>query len=56
MEDIEILVNKDNLLDEKYIPNNLIETDQNENNFHKYIDPNLKPMVKNLLINDFFDL
>ena len=56
MEDIEILVNKDNLLDEKYIPNNLIETDQNENNFHKYIDPNLKPMVSNLIINDFFDL
>lgn len=43
--DIEILINKENVLDRNYIPSNLIETDQNENNFHNFINPTLKPMI-----------
>ncbi len=56
---IDILVNKKNLLPRNYCPKNLVVTDQNENNFHKYKDPNLKPMVRadiypyiQLMIND----
>lgn len=56
---IDILVNKENLLPRNYCPKNLVVTDQNENNFHKYKDPNLKPMVRadiypyiQLMIND----
>jgi len=51
--DFEILVNKNNLLEESYIPDNLIITDQNENNFHNYQDPTLKPMV-NDYVNSYF--
>lgn len=40
-----ILVNKDNLLPRSYVPENLIATDNNESNFHKYFDANLKPMI-----------
>ena len=42
---IDILVNKHNLLDENYTPDNLVYSDNNENNFHKYVDPNGKPCV-----------
>ena len=38
----EILVNKNNLLNKDYKPK-LYIVDNNENNFHNYIDPNLKP-------------
>jgi len=40
-----ILVNKDNRLDKDFIPNDLVITDENENNFHEYLNPNLKPMI-----------
>ena len=43
---ITILVNKDNPLDPRYVPNDLEISDHNENNFHGYLDPNLKPSVK----------
>lgn len=43
---IDILVNKDNLLPSDYYPKDLVITDQNENNFHNYQDPRLKPMVR----------
>lgn len=42
----DILVNKTNRLDSSYVPENLVTTDNNENNFHKYSDPSLKPMVR----------
>lgn len=38
----EILVNKNNLLSKDYKPK-LYIVDDNKNNFHNYIDPNLKP-------------
>ena len=44
--DITILVNKNNKLPSSYVPKELIITDNNENNFHNYKDPNLKPMVR----------
>ena len=39
---IDVLVNKDNLLPSDYYPKDLITTDENENNFHKYNDHQLK--------------
>ncbi len=42
---VEILINKENRLDRYYIPPNLIVTDENENNFHNFIDPKLKPAI-----------
>lgn len=43
---IDILVNKKNALTKEYVPNDLVITDNNENNFHKYFNPNLKPTVR----------
>ncbi len=42
--DFEILVNKKHRLDRNYKPQ-LYTVDENENNFHNYLDPNLKPML-----------
>ena len=43
---IDALVNKENLLPSDYYPKDLVITDQNENNFHGYQDPRLKPMIR----------
>ena len=43
--DYTILVNKDNRLDKDYVPNNLVITDENIDNFHEYLDSTLKPMI-----------
>lgn len=43
---IDVLVNKDNLLPSDYYPKDLITTDENENNFHKYNDHQLEPMIR----------
>lgn len=53
---IEKLVNKDNLLPSNYIPNNLIILDDNENNFHNYVDPTLKPMVRADILADLLNM
>ena len=45
MKDYTFLVNKDHLLSSDYVPENLVITDNNENNFHDYKDANLKPMI-----------
>lgn len=45
MKDYAFLVNIDHLLSSDYVPENLIITDNNENNFHNYKDASLKPMV-----------
>ncbi len=45
MQDYTILVNKEHLLSSDYVPKNLVITDNNENNFHDYKDPNFKPMI-----------
>lgn len=44
--DITVLVNKDNPLDSKYVPLKMYVVDKNENNFHKYKDSSLKPMLR----------
>ena len=46
---IDALVNKNNLLSSDYYPKDLIITDQNENNFHEFQDPRLKPMVSKVI-------
>lgn len=52
----DILVNKSNLLDKDYIPDNLIITDNNENNFHNYKDPTLKPMIVKYILSFFIKM
>ena len=42
--DFEVLVNKDNLLPKSFKPE-LYVVDENENNFHKYVDPLEKPRL-----------
>ena len=44
--DIDVLVNKDNMLDINYVPSNLYVVDENKNNFRNYQDPSLKPMLR----------
>ncbi len=48
MEDlnIDILINKENPLDLTYVPIDMYILDDNENNFHNYLDPTLKPMLR----------
>ena len=50
MLDYDILVNKENPLDRDYIPDDLIITDNNENNFHEFNDPNQKPQISKSIL------
>lgn len=43
--DYTILINKNNKLSPTYVPSDLIATDNNENNFHKYKDPSAVPQI-----------
>ena len=43
---IDVLVNKENMLSIDYIPKNMYIVDNNENNFHNYVDPTIKPMLR----------
>lgn len=43
---IDILVNKNNCLDKDYVPKCMYQVDDNEGNFHGYMDPFLKPMLR----------
>lgn len=54
MNEFEILVNSGHLLNKKYKPNDLFILDNNDNNFHKYKDPTLKPMLR-LAIKPYLD-
>lgn len=42
---LEELINSTHPLAEDYVPDNLVYSDNNENNFHNYLDPTLKPCV-----------
>lgn len=53
MLDVDILVNKDYLLDRLYVPEDLVVTDNNENNFHGFVDPKLKPMISRKILPNF---
>ena len=53
---IDILVNKNNPLTRDYIPSDLVITDNNENNFHNYKDPNQKPCVREEVLFAFKEL
>ena len=52
--DVEALVNRENPLPSDYIPSDLYITDNNENNFHNYKDPSLKPMMR-LIVKPYID-
>lgn len=43
---IDVLVNKENPISIDYVPYNLYKIDENENNFHNYVDPTIKPMLR----------
>lgn len=51
-----ILVNKENMLDRKYFPPGLVIVDNNENNFHNYVDKNMICMVNEYVYANFFAL
>lgn len=51
-----ILINKDNVLDKYYFPSDLVVTDNNENNFHGFEDPNLKPMILESILPYFLEM
>ena len=51
-----ILIKKDNKIDEMYVPTSLVIIDENENNFHEYLNPELKPSVKREVFNNFYDM
>ena len=56
--DYEALINRTNILGKYYLPSDLIQLDDNENNFHGYLDPNHKPMVRQIIIpcmNEMFE-
>ena len=48
-----ILVNKEHGLSKDYKPFDLVKTDNNENNFHGFLDPKLKPMVRREVLRNF---
>ena len=49
---IDILVNKNNPIG-YYVPNNLVITDNNENNFHDFLEPTLKPTIDAYVYKEF---
>ena len=55
-ETITMLVNKNNLLDEFFIPEDLVLTDNNENNFHNYFNPEVKPMISSMVLPYFYKM
>ena len=55
MDDL-VLVNRDNPISRWYVPDDLIIVDQNEDNFHKYSDPNMKPMISKRVLISFLKL
>ena len=52
----DVLVNRENMLDKSYVPKKLFVLDNNENNFHRYLDPNNKPSLREDIILDVFYL
>lgn len=41
----EMIINRQHLLSSSFVPSDLIVTDNNEDNFHQFVDPTLKPMI-----------
>ena len=50
-----VLINKENGIGD-YIPNDLVITDNNNNNFHDYSDPFLKPQISKRVYIEFLKL
>lgn len=50
---IDVLINKENPLPSDYCPSDLVIVDENENNFRNYMDPRLKPLVRNVIFSYF---
>lgn len=43
---INVLINKENMLSLDYVPKDMYVVDNNENNFHNYVDARIKPMLR----------
>lgn len=54
--DYKILVNKENRLEPNFVPESLITTDENENNFHKFQDPMQKPTIHTMVLPYFLKM
>ena len=53
---IDALINREHRLDRDYVPNDLITLDENENNFHNYFYPELKPSISKVIYDDYKSL
>ena len=53
---LDILVNREHPLSLSYQPDDLVETDDNRNNFHGYSDPNLKPTVSSIIYHPYLTM
>lgn len=50
------IVNKQNKLSSDYVPDDLVNTDENENNFHHYMNPSLKPQISASILPFFTEM
>ena len=55
MDDL-VLVNNEHPLSRWFVPDDLVIVDENENNFHDYLDPNMKPMISERVLINFLKL
>ena len=53
---LDILVNREHPISLSYKPDDLVETDDNRNNFHGYSDPNLKPTVSSIIYHPYLTM
>ncbi len=53
---VDALVNKENRLRYNYVPSYLISVDNNEQNFHEYANPHMKPLISATIYVPFIDL
>ena len=53
---IDAIINREHRLDRDYVPNDLITLDENENNFHNYFYPELKPSISKVIYDDYKSL
>lgn len=52
----DVIINKENRLPQYYEPDDLVFTDNNENNFHEYLIPTMKPQISTSILPFFYEM